>query len=325
MQRGLVGSEMCIRDRYQRRVHGDGKNLFLCFGATGMQGWRKDMEDAEMAITNFGSDPNACLFGVFDGHGGREVAEFSSRNFPKELLSNLSFKEGNYSKALSETFLKMDDILRSEDGIKELALISKEPSSSGVPKKSAMLYDEPSAQFMGCTGNVLLIKKNVLYVANAGDSRTIMINSKGEAAPLSTDHKPDLEREKKRISAAGGTIVNGRVEGNLNLCRAIGDLYYKSKKSLPPEAQMITSNPDVLIQELHKDINYIVMGCDGVFERLSNQEIANFILKEDKVETSGKLSPVVERLLDSLISTDVLKTEGLGCDNMTCILIKFLQ
>eukprot|EP00831_Metopus_contortus_P048356 TRINITY_DN3940_c0_g1_i6.p1 TRINITY_DN3940_c0_g1~~TRINITY_DN3940_c0_g1_i6.p1 ORF type:complete len:137 (+),score=29.52 TRINITY_DN3940_c0_g1_i6:145-555(+) len=23
MQRGLVGSEMCIRDRYQRRVHGD--------------------------------------------------------------------------------------------------------------------------------------------------------------------------------------------------------------------------------------------------------------------------------------------------------------
>eukprot|EP00831_Metopus_contortus_P042660 TRINITY_DN3395_c0_g1_i1.p1 TRINITY_DN3395_c0_g1~~TRINITY_DN3395_c0_g1_i1.p1 ORF type:complete len:168 (+),score=59.46 TRINITY_DN3395_c0_g1_i1:109-612(+) len=25
MQRGLVGSEMCIRDRYQRRVHGDNK------------------------------------------------------------------------------------------------------------------------------------------------------------------------------------------------------------------------------------------------------------------------------------------------------------
>eukprot|EP00831_Metopus_contortus_P040950 TRINITY_DN3207_c0_g1_i6.p3 TRINITY_DN3207_c0_g1~~TRINITY_DN3207_c0_g1_i6.p3 ORF type:complete len:110 (+),score=38.48 TRINITY_DN3207_c0_g1_i6:166-495(+) len=25
MQRGLVGSEMCIRDRYQRRVHGEEK------------------------------------------------------------------------------------------------------------------------------------------------------------------------------------------------------------------------------------------------------------------------------------------------------------
>eukprot|EP00831_Metopus_contortus_P045203 TRINITY_DN36221_c0_g1_i2.p2 TRINITY_DN36221_c0_g1~~TRINITY_DN36221_c0_g1_i2.p2 ORF type:complete len:121 (+),score=31.68 TRINITY_DN36221_c0_g1_i2:146-508(+) len=29
MQRGLVGSEMCIRDRYQRRVHGWVESLYL--------------------------------------------------------------------------------------------------------------------------------------------------------------------------------------------------------------------------------------------------------------------------------------------------------
>lgn len=33
-----------------------------------MQGWRKGMEDAHMAVLNFEGDMS--LFGVFDGHGG---------------------------------------------------------------------------------------------------------------------------------------------------------------------------------------------------------------------------------------------------------------
>jgi serine/threonine protein phosphatase PrpC len=42
------------------------------FAATAMQGWRINMEDAHIAITNFLGDPDSALFGVFDGHGGRE-------------------------------------------------------------------------------------------------------------------------------------------------------------------------------------------------------------------------------------------------------------
>ena len=38
--------------------------------ATGMQGWRINMEDAHLSVTNFGGDPTAALFGVFVGHGG---------------------------------------------------------------------------------------------------------------------------------------------------------------------------------------------------------------------------------------------------------------
>ena len=43
-----------------------------------------------------------------------------------------------------------------------------------------------------------------------------------QAFNLSTDHKPDLEGEKERILSAGGFIVAGRVNGSLNLSRAIG-------------------------------------------------------------------------------------------------------
>jgi serine/threonine protein phosphatase PrpC len=40
---------------------------------------------------------------------------------------------------------------------------------------------------------------------------------------MSVDHKPDDELELKRIKSAGGTVIDGRVNGNLNLSRALGD------------------------------------------------------------------------------------------------------
>ena len=52
----------------------DGSGLNLRYGGGAMQGWRKTMEDAHIAVTELNNDPNSCLFAVFDGHGGGEVA-----------------------------------------------------------------------------------------------------------------------------------------------------------------------------------------------------------------------------------------------------------
>lgn len=80
---------------------------------------------------------------------------------------------------------------------------------------------------IGCTANVLLIDggKRVI-VANAGDSRCVLARG-GTAVPLSFDHKPENEIERSRIEHAGSTIIEGRVDGNLNLSRSLGDLKYK--------------------------------------------------------------------------------------------------
>jgi protein phosphatase 1G len=66
----------------------------------------------------------------------------------------------------------------------------------------------------------------MMYVANAGDSRTLLCTG-GKPFALSIDHKPDDEIEFKRITAAGGFITDGRINGNLNLSRCIGDFEYK--------------------------------------------------------------------------------------------------
>ena len=43
-------------------------------------------------------------------------------------------------------------------------------------------------------------------------------------------------------------IERGRVMGNLNLTRALGDLTYKTNMALKPEEQIITANPEVFFQ-----------------------------------------------------------------------------
>lgn len=58
--------------------------------------------------------------------------------------------------------------------------------------------------------------------------------------------------------------MNGRVNGNLNLTRAIGDLEYKSNKKLPEDEQLIISKPDIKKRSL-KGVQHIILGCDGLF------------------------------------------------------------
>ena len=99
----------------------------------------------------------------------------------------------------------------------------------------------------GCTAVVAVLIGTKLTVANAGDSRAVLCRAGGRAEPLSFDHKPLQEREMQRITRAGGFVNQfGRVNGNLNLSRSIGDLKYKQVPGIPPAAQMITAEPDIL-------------------------------------------------------------------------------
>ena len=59
-------------------------------------------------------------------------------------------------------------------------------------------------------------------VANAGDSRCVLCRG-STAVDLSVDHKPEDPVERSRIEKAGGKVTaDGRVNGGLNLSRAIG-------------------------------------------------------------------------------------------------------
>lgn len=84
----------------------------------------------------------------------------------------------------------------------------------------------------GCTACVVLITKDTIYCANAGDSRSCLATKKGKVIELSHDHKPDNDGELKRVKAAGGFVEEGRVQGVIAVSRAIGDWEYKNPKLL---------------------------------------------------------------------------------------------
>lgn len=69
--------------------------------------------------------------------------------------------------------------------------------------------------------------------------------------------------EKARITAAGGFVDFGRVNGNLALSRAIGDFEFKKSAELAPEQQIVTAYPDVNVHDLADDDEFLVIACDG--------------------------------------------------------------
>uniref|UniRef100_A0A9J8AYG9 Protein phosphatase 1G n=2 Tax=Cyprinus carpio TaxID=7962 RepID=A0A9J8AYG9_CYPCA len=183
--------------------------------------------------------------------------------------------------------------------------------------------EEPGSD-SGTTAVVALIRGKQLIVANAGDSRCV-VSEKGKAVDMSYDHKPEDELELTRIKNAGGKVtMDGRVNGGLNLSRAIGDHFYKRNKTLPPEEQMISSLPDVKVLTLSEDHEFMVIACDGIWNVMSSQEVVDFVNERLKTE-AGKnrpLSAIIEELLDHCLAPDT-SGDGTGCDNMTCIIITF--
>uniref|UniRef100_A0A2H8TU65 protein-serine/threonine phosphatase n=2 Tax=Melanaphis sacchari TaxID=742174 RepID=A0A2H8TU65_9HEMI len=208
---------------------------------------------------------------------------------------------------------KLDDESDSDSDEEEI------PSNSFIYEDDDE-EDKPGKD-SGCTAVMALLVNNKLYVANAGDSRCV-VSIDGKAHDMSKDHKPEDEPELKRICKAGGRVSSdGRVNGGLNLSRALGDHNYKKNKELANTEQMITALPDVTVLDLTSDNNnFIVLACDGIWNSLSSQEVVDFILERIN-KPDVKLSSICEELFEQCLAPNTL-SDGTGCDNMTCIIVK---
>ncbi|KAF2313034.1 hypothetical protein GH714_008823 [Hevea brasiliensis] len=327
----------------------DGENDRLRYGLSSMQGWRATMEDSHAALPDL--DASTSFFGVYDGHGGKVVAKFCAKFLHQQVLRSEAYSAGDMELLCRKHFSvmhtrvlivyvpsRMDEMMRGQRGWRELAVLgdkinkftgmiegliwSPRGSDSNDQPDNWAFEEGPHSDFSGPTSGstacVAIIRNHQLVVANAGDSRCV-ISRKGQAYNLSRDHKPDLEAEKDRILKAGGFIHAGRVNGSLNLARAIGDMEFKQNKFLPPEKQIVTANPDINTVELCDDDEFIVLACDGIWDCLSSQQLVDFI--HEQLRTESKLSVLCNRVLDRCLAPST--ASGEGCDNMTMILVQF--
>ncbi|CAG5056630.1 unnamed protein product [Parnassius apollo] len=162
----------------------------------------------------------------------------------------------------------------------------------------------------GTTALIAVLEDNHLIVANVGDSRGVMCDSKGNAIPVSFDHKPQQVREQKRIEAAGGYIAfNGvwRVAGILATSRAMGDYPLKDKN-------FVIADPDILTFNLddHKPM-FLVLASDGLWDTFSNEEAVKFIKERIDEPDFGAKSLTLQAYYRGSV------------DNITVLIINFLN
>ncbi|XP_039270677.2 protein phosphatase 1G-like [Styela clava] len=214
-----------------------------------------------------------------------------------------------------------DDEEEDESEEEEDIDISEIPSIAPV----STTIEEPGKD-SGTTAVVAFLKGHELLVANAGDSRCVLSRN-GVAVDMSEDHKPEDDSEIKRIKAAGGHVnMQGRVNGGLNLSRAIGDHCYKTNKAIELENQMISAMPDIKKVNLQPGDDFMILACDGIWNVFSSQEVVDFIRVRippaNDSQENFKLSSICEELLDTCLAPDTTG-DGTGCDNMTCIVVRF--
>jgi len=106
------------------------------------------------------------------------------------------------------------------------------------------------------------------------------------------------------------------------LSRAIGDLEYKKNRTLRPSEQLISGFPEVTSRVIQPQDKFIVMGCDGVWEIQKELEICKHGLHLNMNDPDCDMSKIAEEILDDGIAPDPQAYQGLGCDNMSAIVVR---
>jgi protein phosphatase 2C family protein 2/3 len=279
--------------------------------------------------------PKASYFSIFDGHGGNKCADFLKNNLLILICEN-KFYPNDIENAIKFGFNEADKIF--------LKLI----------QKNGEVIDNS-----GSCGLILLVFETKIYIANVGDSRCIISLNNGQTRKdVTRDHKPNYPYEKERIIANGGKIYqtqtylnqNGEsneladnddvsnieknnteliiigpyrvAPGNLSVSRTIGDPVAKLL-SYGGNSKVVISEPDIYCFDLEKDdIDFLILGCDGIYDQLTSQEILESAWKmiEKNKKKNIDIYNTCANIVDFILKMSMARK---SFDNVTCLMVAF--
>ncbi|XP_058115263.1 probable protein phosphatase 2C 6 isoform X2 [Magnolia sinica] len=247
-----------------RRERCVGRSKGLTWGTATLVGRRREMEDAVAVIPAFMSRTCETLggctapgsrssgevapvhfFGVYDGHGGSQVARFCAEHIHEAVAAE--WDRGNGEEGWCSRW--------------------KEAFSNGFERVDGDVNVETVAtEMVGSTAVVVVVSGCQIIASNCGDSRAVLCRG-NQTIPLTIDHKPDREDELLRIESGGGRVIswNGpRVFGVLAMSRAIGDRYLRP---------WIIAVPEVTFTTRSEEDECLIVASDGLWDVMSNDEV----------------------------------------------------
>jgi protein phosphatase 1G len=184
-----------------------GSSETVQFGGGSMQGWRRTMEDAHIAETALAPDLDCSIFGVFDGHGGAEVAKFCQKYMASEIKQLGRFNEGAIEDSLVEVFHRMDDMLRDHTYAEELEQLKTKEDADEEDSRGDADGDAPMSM------DALEMLKRVFQIKRwQGDQPSSNSSAEGgsstgeEGDSMATDSSAD-ESQAEPAAAAAATAA----------------------------------------------------------------------------------------------------------------------
>lgn len=235
-----------------------------------------DMEDYVFAEFKQIDNNELGLFAIYDGHLSHDIPDYLKSHLFENIINEPDF------------WTETEKAVRRAYHITDKTILDKavDLGRGGSTAVTAILID---------------CKR--LVVANVGDSRAV-ISKNGVAKQLSIDHEPSKERSK--IEDRGGFVSNfpgdvPRVDGQLAVARAFGD------KSLKKH---LSSEPDVSVEDITEDTDYLILASDGIWKVLSNQEAVDSIKNTKCPQTAAK------QLTEAALTRK-------STDDISCVVVKF--
>ncbi len=291
------------------------EELIKAYAYNSSEGNIREYNEDTITVTKVNLNPkeknNYCyFFAVYDGHGGNGCSYYLKNNLHKNI---------------------------SEFSVNSLKTAIEITENNFLTKK-AVDFNNQILDSSGSCACILLIKNKKCIIANIGDSRLVIFKNK-RVIFSTKDHKPNTYIEKRRIELAGGSVYqttaaipiyqNGKLieipwricPGGLSVSRKIGDIESK-EEMFGGKKGVVVALPDITEFDLNDEFNFIVIGCDGIFDVLSNGEIIDCIKMVLKLN-KGKNKKINELCGDfaAMIIKSALAKESF--DNVSCIVIVF--
>ncbi|XP_045752902.1 protein phosphatase 1J isoform X2 [Mirounga angustirostris] len=230
-----------------------------------------------------------CFYywGLFDGHAGGGAAEMASRLLHRHIREQLKdlveilqdpsppplclpSTPGAPGSSDSSHLVGPQSCWSSQKEVTHESLVV------GAIENAFQFMDEQMARERhghqvegGCCALVVVYLLGKVYVANAGDSRAIIVRN-GEIIPMSREFTPETERQRLQLLA--------RVMATIGVTRGLGDHNLKVCSSTLPIKPFLSCFPEVRVYDLrqyeHCPDDVLVLGTDGLWDVTSDWEVA---------------------------------------------------